>query len=99
MTKSQNETNTLVDLSFPKMYKVIIHNDDTTPIELVIFILTECVEIDKATALHKASEAHETGSAVVGVFTKAKAEEIIANSVSTATLNGFPEFTLTHEEE
>lgn len=99
MAKSSSDTKELVELKLPDMYRVIIHNDNSTPYDLVIFILLECVEIDEQTAIAKTHEAHVSGSAVVGTFTKTKAEEIVELSKATATANGFPEFTLTMEKD
>lgn len=99
MANSKLEDKTLVELSFPSMYNVLIHDDDITPIELVIFLLVECVELDNETAYFRANEAHEKGSAVVGVFTLHKAKEIVDNVKATAALNGFPEFSITYEED
>lgn len=99
MTNSSTDTKELVELKTPDMYNIIIHNDNTTPIDLVIFILVECVELDSTTAFAKAQEAHYSGSSVAATYTKEKAQEIINISRDTAAMNGHPDFTLTMEKD
>lgn len=103
MSKSQKQTDEktvdMVEIKFPSFYRVLIHNDNTTPIDLVLFVLVECAELNKEEAYSKAMEAHESGSAVIGVHTESKADEIISYCGATAALNGYPDFTLTKEKE
>lgn len=55
-------------LKKPKLYSVIIHNDDVTPMDFVVNILNRIFDksLDEATKLML--EAHQKGSTVVGIY-------------------------------
>lgn len=62
------------ELDEPKMYKVIIQNDDFTPMELVVVVLKVFFHMTDETAEMVMLEAHKTGKAVCGTFTRDIAE-------------------------
>ena len=49
----------------PSKYKVIYHNDDYTPMELVVISLIAIYRLDHTTALNKMLKVHEKGRAIV----------------------------------
>ena len=64
----------------PPLYRVILHNDDFTPMEFVVFVLQFVFHRSELEAQTIMLEAHRTGQAVAGVYTfevaETKAEEV-----------------------
>jgi ATP-dependent Clp protease adaptor protein ClpS len=79
-----------VNLEEPKLWKVIFLNDDHTPMEFVIDLLTEIFKHDSESAKAITLEVHELGSAVAGVYTYEIAEQKGVESTSLAREHGFP---------
>lgn len=61
-------------LAKPPMYKVVLINDDFTPMEFVIDVLQRFFRMDRETAVRVMLKVHTTGAAVAGVFTAEIAE-------------------------
>ena len=61
-------------LKRPSMYKVILLNDDYTPMEFVVHVLEEFFAMNREKATQIMLAVHTQGSAVVGVFPKDIAE-------------------------
>lgn len=74
----------------PKLWKVIFLNDDKTPMEFVIDLLTQIFRHDETTAKNLTLEIHQTGSAVAGVYTHEIAETKGIESTTLARSHGFP---------
>jgi ATP-dependent Clp protease adaptor protein ClpS len=79
-----------IELQPPKMWKVILLNDDHTPMEFVIELLIEVFGHNPAKAKDITLEIHETGAAVAGVYTYEIAEHKGVESSKLAQDNGFP---------
>jgi len=58
----------------PNLYKVLILNDDYTPMEFVVHILERCFGMTHAEAFDIMLTVHQKGLAVVGVYTHEIAE-------------------------
>ena len=88
----------LVEVRIPNMYKVILHNDDTTTVEFVIHVLIRIFHRDAGDAVLLTQTIHETGQGIAGApYTKEIAEEKTIETMEAARLNGFP-LTATFEE-
>ena len=61
-------------LKRPPMYKVILMNDDYTPMEFVVHILERFFGMNREKATQIMLAVHTTGSAVVGIFPRDVAE-------------------------
>ena len=61
-------------LKRPPMYKVILLNDDYTPMEFVVHVLEAFFAMDREKATQIMLAVHTQGSAVVGVFPRDIAE-------------------------
>lgn len=81
---------TVVELQPPKKWKVVFLNDDVTPMELVIELLTTIFKHSENAAKEITLEIHNTGSAVAGVYTFEIAEQKVVESTAIARNNGFP---------
>ncbi len=62
------------DVEEPKRYKVILVNDDFTPMEFVVEILNLFFNLDEETATRIMLNVHEKGKGVCGIFSKDIAE-------------------------
>ena len=88
----------VVSVRPPKLWKVIVLNDDQTPMEFVMEILTGIFKHNESTAKALTLEIHNTGSAVAGVYTHEIAETKGIESTHLARNNGFP-LQITLEQE
>ena len=79
-----------VSLQPPKLWKVVFLNDDKTPMEFVIGVLTEIFKHNETSAKELTLEIHNTGSAVVGIYTHEIAEQKGIDTTTSARQNGFP---------
>jgi ATP-dependent Clp protease adaptor protein ClpS len=62
------------ELKRPPMYKVILLNDDYTPMEFVVHVLEVFFGMDREKATRVMLTVHTTGSAVVGIYPRDIAE-------------------------
>ena len=52
----------------PPLYKVVLLNDDFTPMEFVVHILERFFSMDRTQATHVMLQVHTQGKAVCGVY-------------------------------
>jgi len=74
----------------PKRWKVLLLNDDTTPMDFVLGILTDIFKHTQETAKGITIEVHNTGSGIAGVYSFEIAEAKAVESTQLARSNGFP---------
>lgn len=72
IVKLHHKTST--QLKQPKKYKVILLNDDYTPMEFVVEILKQIFHFNELTAIKIMLQVHIIGKALCGVFTRDIAE-------------------------
>ena len=80
-----------IKVKIPSMYKVILHNDDTTTFQFVLLVLTTIFykSVDDAILLTK--QIHVEGQGIAGApYTREIAEEKALETASLARANGFP---------
>ena len=75
MSDTSTATNTIVKVKEPKMYKVVIYNDDYTPSDFVVMVLTDLFSKSQEEAVALMREIHEKGKGTPGVFTREVAEQ------------------------
>lgn len=61
-------------LKKPRMYRVIINNDDYTPMEFVVHVLEHFFSMDRAKATRIMLDVHNNGKGVCGLFPRDTAE-------------------------
>jgi ATP-dependent Clp protease adaptor protein ClpS len=71
-------------------YRVIIHNDDITPMDFVLGILRTVFLLDPLRALQVMYTAHYHGSAYVQTLPKAEAVNRVGRAHVTARLHRYP---------
>lgn len=74
----------------PKSWKVVLLNDDTTPMDFVIGVLTEIFKHSQETAKEITLEIHNKGSGIAGVYSFEIAEAKSVEATQLARSNGFP---------
>ncbi|MFK8138813.1 MAG: ATP-dependent Clp protease adapter ClpS [Bdellovibrionales bacterium] len=72
--KEHLEFDEKVKTSEPPMYKVIIHNDDYTPMDFVVYVLEEYFQRTEQEAHDIMLMVHHKGSGVAGIYPKDIAE-------------------------
>jgi ATP-dependent Clp protease adaptor protein ClpS len=84
------EEKVVVALQPPKLWKVIFLNDEQTPMELVIQLLTQVFKHTETRAKEITLEIHNTGSGIAGVYPYEIAEQRGVEATSIARANGSP---------
>lgn len=89
-TDIQLEEKIKIKVSEPKNWKVILLNDDSTPMEFVISLLIEIFKHTHETAQGIMLQVHETGSGIAGVYSFEIAEAKAVEATNQARANGYP---------
>lgn len=80
-----------IKVYIPSMYKVILHNDNTTTVDFVIHILMNVFHKSVDDAVVLTQTIHETGQGVAGApYTREIAEEKTLETIAIARANNFP---------
>ena len=74
----------------PRLYKVLLHNDDYTPMFFVVQILVQVFFKSESDAMAIMLHAHTRGHAVAGVFSFEVAETKVDETMKRADEAGFP---------
>jgi ATP-dependent Clp protease adaptor protein ClpS len=74
----------------PSKYKVVMVNDDTTPIDWVIDILMTIFKHSKSSAEQITLAIHNDGAGVAGIYNFEIAEQKSAETITLSRSNGFP---------
>lgn len=88
-----------VETERPKLYKVILLNDDFTPREFVVTVLKGEFHMSEDQAYHVMITAHRRGVCVVGVFAKDVAETKATRATDAGKAKGYPLMFTTEPEE
>lgn len=89
---NQTETSVLekVKTRKPSLYKVILHNDDFTTMDFVVFVLRSVFSKTHKDALELMITIHQAGSAVCGIYPQSIAETKAAEVTKLARQHDFP---------
>jgi len=87
---TKEATKVELDLKNPPMYKVILHNDDYTPMDFVVEILMKIFHKNLDDANKLTWQVHEKGKATCGVYVQEIAQTKVHQVKSSARANGFP---------
>lgn len=78
------------ELKKPSLYRVIMLNDDYTPMEFVVHVLESFFGMDREKATRTMLEVHTNGKAVCGIYTRDIAETKAAQVIDYAQQNQHP---------
>jgi ATP-dependent Clp protease adaptor protein ClpS len=76
--------------SLGELWAILVHNDDVTPYDYVLQILSSLFWLSEEIAEHIAWTAHTKGAAVVVVRPRSEAEKLVKVAGGRAKLAGFP---------
>lgn len=77
-------------LKRPPLYRVILLNDDYTPMEFVVGVLESVFGLDRNSATRIMLEVHQQGKGVCGVYTYEIAETKVAQVMGLAQQHQHP---------
>jgi ATP-dependent Clp protease adaptor protein ClpS len=77
-------------LQQPRLYKVLLHNDDYTPMEFVVAVLQQIFHLDEVDATKIMLHVHNNGVGVAGVFTYEIAETKVQTVMAAAQTHEYP---------
>lgn len=97
--KVTTRTKTRTKLEKPRLYKVILLNDDYTPREFVVMVLKAVFRMGEEVASRVMMTAHQRGACVIAVFTKDVAETKAKEATDLGKSKGYPLFFTTEPEE
>jgi ATP-dependent Clp protease adaptor protein ClpS len=89
-TVIEKKTTTTRKFKEPSKYKVIVCNDDVTPVEFVVAMLVSVFNHEERQALNLTLTVHNNGSAVAGIYSFEVAEQKVMDATEMARLNGYP---------
>lgn len=74
----------------PPMYKVVLLNDDYTPMDFVVSVLEQIFRHPHAQAMELMLSIHQKGAAVAGIYTRDVAETKADQVIEYARINDYP---------
>jgi ATP-dependent Clp protease adaptor protein ClpS len=83
----------------PKLYKVILLNDDFTPREFVVQVLKAVFRMNENQAYSVMITAHRRGACVIAVYTRDVAETKAKEATELGKRKGYPLFFTTEPEQ
>lgn len=89
-TEVKVSSKTQINIQPPKLWKVVFLNDNQTPMEFVIELLTKIFKHSESHAKELTLEIHNTGSAIAGIYPFEIAEQRGIESTTLSRANGFP---------
>jgi ATP-dependent Clp protease adaptor protein ClpS len=86
----EKKKSTTRKLKEPKKYKVIVYNDNYTPMDFVIALLVQVFKQDTSSAINLTMAIHNEGNAVAGIYPYEIAEQKVSDASSLAKEHGHP---------
>ena len=83
----------------PKLWKVILLNDDYTPREFVVEVLKAVFRMNESQAYKVMMTAHQKGACVIAVYTRDVAETKAKEATEMGKAKGYPLYFTTEKEE
>ncbi len=78
------------EIELEPLYRVIIHNDDVTPMDFVVHVLERIFFVTPPDSIHIMLTAHYGGEACVQIIPKSEAEKRVNKAHFAAGLEGYP---------
>lgn len=84
------DVQTSTEFKVPRMYKVVLLNDDYTPMDFVVEVLKRFFRLTEEIAVQVMLQVHIQGKGVCGLFTRDIAETKVAQVNEYARMNQHP---------
>lgn len=88
--KESVKEQTNIKIKIPKRYRVLIYNDDFTPMDFVVAVLEQIFQKEHAAAVQLMLSIHKGSYAVAGVYTRDIAETKARSATAWAREEGYP---------
>jgi ATP-dependent Clp protease adaptor protein ClpS len=98
-TVEKPRTETKPQIERPKLYKVILLNDDFTPHEFVVQVLKAVFRMNESQAYRVMMTAHRKGACVIAVYARDVAESKAKEATELGKSRGYPLYFTTEPEE
>lgn len=89
-TDTDTITKTKTKVKTPSMWKVVLHNDDFTPMDFVTQLIMHLFHKNRSEAENIMMTIHTTGRGTVGIFTKEVADTKVIQVKEISEQNGHP---------
>jgi ATP-dependent Clp protease adaptor protein ClpS len=89
-TDLDNDTELLDETEEPKLYKVLLHNDDYTPMDFVILVLKKFFAKNETDAYKIMLDVHHKGVGICGIYSFEVAETKSMHVNQFAKNNEYP---------
>jgi len=90
MTQTIQKTNSITAFRKPSKYKVVLHNDNATPMSFVTSLLVELFRFNNERAEKVMMEIHLEGKGVAGVYSFEVAEQKQSEATIISRGAGYP---------
>lgn len=90
MADVATRTKTKMTIKTPSMWKVILHNDDFTPMDFVVAVLMQIFGKSLEESVALMLTVHNEGRAVVSLYTREIAETKVRETMTAAQNAGHP---------
>lgn len=97
LTMFEFDTSVLIDDE--NQYKLLMHNDNSTPIEFVVYILMTIFGFSSKKSIHLATKAHEEGRTIIKQGSKSELDMLKNEAMAEAKSMRFNDFRITMEAE
>lgn len=97
--QSELEYEVLEEQATPPLWKVILLNDDVTPMDFVVLVLSRIFNKTAEQAIEIMLQVHNEGSGICGVYTHEIAETKVDQVSNMAKENKFPLKCIMEEDE
>lgn len=88
--ESELDVQTISRSEEPPMYGIVLHNDDYTEMEFVVWVLVQVLKLSVAEAYELMMKVHNEGYAVVAILPKEQAEVKVHQIRTYAEQEEFP---------
>jgi ATP-dependent Clp protease adaptor protein ClpS len=90
MEKTKSKVKDMQEIAYPSRYKVVIYNDDATPIDYVIQLLINVFNKNIDEAQKITLQIHENDKGVAGIYSFEVAEQKMMESNLLSRKHGYP---------
>jgi ATP-dependent Clp protease adaptor protein ClpS len=97
-TRRDDQTMVKERLKRPRKHKVVLHNDDFTPMEFVVEILESLFRRTSAEATRIMLSVHQSGIGIAGIYSGEIAEAKAVKTIRLSRESGYPLLCTTEPE-
>lgn len=90
MTQTQTKTKNQIEISYPSRYKVIIYNNDVTPVDYVLQLLVNIFNKTIKEASNIVEQIHNNGKGVAGLYSLEVAQQKVNECIILNAKHNYP---------